>query len=351
MNSFDFNMYLDIFQGSARATSRAVSPALLPAISSSASPAWHRNDRARRSADRRHLRCRSVDRKHLRSRSLRAFRRLVQHHGSAPPRTSMVGTSWSCSCGRASPLTAQNCLGCNAHWGATAPRQQLQQQPQRQGKGAWQRRRSQSRGKGLPPAPPQPPWRQSQSGREQSAPTFTSSVAGSNRQPLAAQGGSNRQPPPAQAATVYHMASPNSEQGTAAGDGGWYDEGPASQQQPLPPHSSGTQQLPAAHFPPEAHNLVKEVYRAFGKNRVLVPAHLRHLLDSFSPKPWQEQVKGEAWRLTKVQQQLEKLTATQTLHKQAWADFETDLQAYHQRNHAVYIDGLKALDEDIAAAR
>ena len=147
------------------------------------------------------------------------------------------------------------------------------------------------------------------------------------------------------------MASPNSEQGTAAGDGGWYDEGRASQQQPLPPQASGAQQTSAAHVPPEAHNLVKEVYRAFGKNRVLVPMHLRHLLDSFSPKPWQEQVKGEAWRLTKVQQQLEKLTATLTLHKQAWADFETDLQTYHQRNHAVYIDGLKAMEEDISAAR
>ena len=27
------------------------------------------------------------------------------------------------------------------------------------------------------------------------------------------------------------------------------------------------------------------------------------------------------------------------------------MQAYHERNHVVYIDGLQALDEDIASAR
>ena len=104
-------------------------------------------------------------------------------------------------------------------------------------------------------------------------------------------------------------------------------------------------------MPTEAQNLVKEVYKVFGKNRVLVPSHLRQLLDSLSPKPWQDQVKGEAWKLTRVQQKLEKLLSAQTLHKKAWQDFEADLQKYHQRNHLVYVDGLKALDEDITSAR
>ena len=145
------------------------------------------------------------------------------------------------------------------------------------------------------------------------------------------------------------MAGPDSEQGTAAGE--WWSDDLPSQQQPMPPSGSGSSSTRAAQVPAEAHNLVKEVYKAFGKNRVMVPSHLRHLLDSLSPKPWQDQVKGEAWKLTRIQQKLEKLLSAHTMHKKAWQDFEADLQKYHQRNHLVYVDGLKALDEDILKAR
>ena len=148
------------------------------------------------------------------------------------------------------------------------------------------------------------------------------------------------------------MAGPHSEAGTATE---WYaNTGDSAEQLPQPPQGSTSSAGPLPTPEEVTANLVKEVYKTFGHHRVLVPQHLRQLLDSAAPKPpkpWQAQIKVEAQKVTQAQQKLQKLTQAMQQHRSAWQSFEEDLKAYHAYHQAVFADGCEAWEQDAAAAR